>query len=107
MGRAAGILKHRVELWQPVTSTNTYGEDEITHKRIDTVYAQVQPLSGRERFYAQQVSAEITHRVTMRYRSDVDSSWRLVFKNRTLNIDSVINIDEANRWLELVCKEEA
>ena len=43
-----GTLRHRVELQEPVENQDGYGEAERTYTTYATVWASVEPLSGRE-----------------------------------------------------------
>ena len=52
------------------------------------------------------LTLEITHKVRIRYRSDVVAGWRVLFGSRTFDILSIINPDERNIILELVCRED-
>jgi SPP1 family predicted phage head-tail adaptor len=65
----------------------------------------VEPLQGRELWTAKQVVAEVTHRIRFRHLSGVVPTQRVVFGSRTFEILSVINPEERNRELELLCKE--
>lgn len=69
-------------------------------------WAKIEPLRGRELFMAQQVKSRVSHRVTLNYREGVKPSWRIVFKERNLEIETVINVLEADVVLELMCIEE-
>lgn len=77
------------------------------------------PLSGRELFAAQQVQAQTTHKIRMYYRGDVTTKMRLRMLKpgapaanptatdyRIFNIESAVNLGEANRELELLVVEE-
>jgi SPP1 family predicted phage head-tail adaptor len=44
-------------------------------------------------------------RVFIRYVSDLDTSDRLKYKGKTLQIRAIINIEERDRWLELYCED--
>ena len=77
----------------------------LTWTDVATVWAAIEPLKGAERLHAQQLQSPVTHRVTMRYRAGVRPSMRLVFDARTLNIRAVIDPQERNRTLELLCEE--
>ena len=101
----AGQLRHRVTLQSKTEARNDYGEPEHTWSDEATLYAKVDPLSADERTDAQQVGSQRTHKVTIRYRPGVTSEKRLRFDGRTLNITSVINPLEYDRWLELECEE--
>jgi SPP1 family predicted phage head-tail adaptor len=64
----AGQYDKRVTVWENVPSTNDDGQQVETPVEFITRWASVKPLTGRERFLAQQTQADTTHRV--RVRSD-------------------------------------
>jgi SPP1 family predicted phage head-tail adaptor len=102
-----GKLRHRIiiqSLQKVDDGGGGYTEDWVN---IGNVWASVQPLQGRELFQAQQVQAELSHKVRIRYREGIVPSMRVVFNNRIMEIQSVINIDEANREIELLCIERS
>lgn len=70
-----------------------------------TTYAQVHPMRGDELFQAQQKFQDVTHKVTIDYRSGINSRMRLKWGTRILHISGIINPREANRSLELMCRE--
>ena len=105
MGVTAGRLDKRVTLQSATSARDGHGQPIATWTTVATVWAAVEPIRGREYFSAQQVSAETTHRVTIRWRSGVSPQWRVVFGDRTFRIESVINPRERNERLELMCVE--
>lgn len=102
----AGKLRHRVTIQQPTSVTDSYGGQSQTWSDVATVWASVEPLSGNERWRAQQVQPGISHKVTLRYRAGINSSMRIVHEARNLNIDAVLNTDERNIELVLMCMEQ-
>jgi len=103
----AGKLRHRVTIQQPVESSpNEYNEDTITWTDVCKVWAEIVPTTAAEFQRNERISMDSTHVVTIRYRSGLDSTMRVVYDSRNLNIDSIINKDERGIRLELVCKEE-
>lgn len=72
---------------------------------LATVWGRVEPLGGAERLRAMQLDARVSHRVTLRYRADVTARERLVFGQRVFKIRAVINLEERNEWLQLLCEE--
>ena len=73
---------------------------------LDTVWAEVLPLAGREGWDVKQVNADLTHRVVMRYRSDVTAQCRLKVGTAYLNIvGPPKNVGGAGAILELDCVE--
>lgn len=101
----AGKLKHSVTVQRDTGTVNSSGQVVENWTTYITRRAEIVPLTGRELFAAQQVDGEVTHKVIMRYDSGVTSKMRLLFGSRVLNIESIININEANRDMELICKE--
>ncbi len=101
----AARLRHRVTIQQPVVAVNGYGERITTWSTVATVWAAVEPLRGREFFDAEQVQAEISHRVIMRYRAGMESTMRLLYATRVLHIGTIIDVDERHRELQLMCRE--
>ncbi len=104
--RGAGALRQRVTIQERVPN-ETSGADAPYYKSIKTVWASVEPLSGRELFIAQQVQAQVTHKVRVRYTKEVALSpkRRFLFGDRKLSIDSVANADERNVYLDCMCTE--
>ena len=102
----AGKLRHRVELLSPTGAQDTFGGTSATGlASFATVWASVEALTGRELFAAQQVVAEVTHRVTMRYMPGVLAKMVVWFDNRQFQIQAVQNPDERKKMLMLLCLE--
>ena len=101
----SGRLRHRVTIQQPVVAVNGYGERITTWSTVATVWGAVEPLRGREFFDAEQVQAEVSHRVVLRYRSGLATTMRLLHLTRVLHIQAIIDVDERHRELQLMCRE--
>jgi SPP1 family predicted phage head-tail adaptor len=104
---SAGDLRHKVTIQSPPTTLDDSGHPTGSWTTVRTVCANVMPLRGRELFNAQQAQVRTTHKVTIRYMAGVTGKQRLLFGTRTLEIDSVINVEERNHTLELMCFEES
>ena len=103
----AGRLRHRVTSQQPTEgAADSYGATADSWSDVvANVPAEVLTLSATEAFTAQQVEAEATVQVTLRYRSDLTSAMRFVSDGRTLPIISVIP-DVRHRELVCLCRED-
>jgi SPP1 family predicted phage head-tail adaptor len=103
----AGQLRHRVTLESPVASLDAYRQESRSWATVGTYWAFVRSPEGREAVIARQLRADVTHVVTMRYlgSTTLNAECRLVFRGRTLNILSVLNVDERRRTYELHCQE--
>lgn len=103
----SGSLRHRVIIQKPqAIQSQVSGESTDGWASVATTFASVEPLSGKERLTAEQVQADVTHRIIMRYRGEFDPTYRISFRGRVFHVESVINRDERNRSLELLAVEE-
>ena len=102
----AGKLRQQAQLWKPpdATTPDTFGDVSGSYTLVDPGYwCSIKPGTGREFWMAQQVRADITHIITLRYRSDIGPRWRLVwndgFNTRTFELGPPLTTDE--RFFEM------
>lgn len=100
-----GKLRHRITLLRQVNEVNDYGASTQTWKRVATVWADVRPLSGREYFSAQQVQSEVTTQIWLRHIEGIKPTMKVKFGKREFEILSVLNTQERDVSLQLMCKE--
>lgn len=89
----AGLLRERVTILAPTESKNAFGESNIDFVERETVWASVTGVSAREVIQAMQANAIITHRVRIRFYPDITFQHRLRWRDRTLEIVSVVERD--------------
>jgi SPP1 family predicted phage head-tail adaptor len=98
----AGRLDQRVTLQQKSVTRAANGEEVVTWNTVDTVWAEVAPLRGREFFAGAQMQDAVDVRVRIRHRAGVTRDMRLVWNGAPLDIVSVIALGR-NEALELMC----
>jgi SPP1 family predicted phage head-tail adaptor len=104
----AGKLRHRVELQKPTESTlGSDGLPVVTWSTQERRWAEIRPLSARELFAAQQVQAQVTHAVKLRWTNPLNAKYRIKWNTRYFGIESVIDPDERNVEHTLLCREVA
>lgn len=104
---AIGDMRHRITVQEPVKSPDGYKGHTVQWRDLIEVWASVEPLSGREYFYSHQIKAEVTHRVKIRYRTDITVKMRIkLSEDRALAIESILDLQERHEILELLCREE-
>lgn len=105
----AGALRHRVALQKYDGGTDDYGDllrqDDSHWQTMATVWAAVDPVSGREYYAAEQAQSEVTHKVRLRYRAGVTPGMRVLLGQRRLYIRSVIDWGERHESLLLMAQE--
>jgi SPP1 family predicted phage head-tail adaptor len=100
-----GKLRHRITIEQVTETQDTDGSVVETWAVFATIQASIEPISGREYFAAQSTQADVTHRIRLRYLSGVTPKMRVNYSSRIFDILSVINVNERNRELQLMCRE--
>lgn len=103
-----GHFRHRITFQEQVETPDGGGGYDLSWQNIaemPTVWARIIPLSGSERLAAQRLESRITHRIRIRYRAGITPDLRAAFKGRTFNIRAVINVEEKNRFLDLLAEE--
>ena len=101
-----GHMRHRLTLQTVSRSTSTVsGSQTNTWSTATTLWAAIEPTSGREFQRADSQVAEVTHKVTCRYRAAIEPDARFTWGSRTFEIVSVVNMDELNTWCECLCRE--
>lgn len=100
-----GKLRHRITLLRQVNEVNDYGASTQTWMMVATVWADVRPLSGREYFSAQQVQSEVTTQIWLRHIEGIKPTMKVKFGKREFEILSVLNTQERDVSLQLMCKE--
>jgi len=100
-----GKLRNRVTIEQVAETQDSDGSVIETWSNYAGAQAAIEPISGREYFAAQTTQADVTHRISLRYVSGVTPKMRVKYGSRVFDILSVININERNRELQLMCRE--
>lgn len=104
----AGELRHRIEIQENTTTTL----DDAGHARpeawntVATVWGAVVPKEGQEFFRALQTQPNMTDMLKIRYYPGLTSAMRMLFHGRALNIQSVVNVEERNIEMHVLCKED-
>lgn len=104
----AGDLNKRIQISKLVTGSptvNEFGEPNTSWESLDTVWAAIEPLSGREFWAQQQVQSEITVRIRIRYRDDILPGMKAEYGSKKYVIQNVIDRDEQHAELQLMCSE--
>jgi len=99
-----GKLRHVVEVQEATASRNSFGETIKTWETTSCPWASVMPLQGRELEIAKQINSQIDHAVVIRFQ-EIATTNRLIFKGRTLEILSILNVEERDHELHIFCRE--
>ena len=102
----SGKYRHLISIQQPALAADGVGEMLPAWSTLyASLYAEVEPLSGKEAIAKDQINSNVTHRVRTRYVPGVLPAMRVLYGARTLQIQHVMNVSERDRELELSCVE--
>ena len=100
-----GKLRHRITIQTYTASKNSFGEEIKLWTDYARVSASIEPLSGKELFTAQQLHAETTTQIIIRYLEGMNTSMRILFGTKVYDILHISNKEERNIAVYLLCKE--
>ena len=101
----SSTMRRRITVQSRSTALDSYGQQVITWSDVLSCWASIEPLSGRELIAAQAVSSELSHTVTIQYRTTVTAAMRVLYQGRVFNIQSSTDPDTAHVALQLLCSE--
>jgi SPP1 family predicted phage head-tail adaptor len=101
----AGKLRNRITITAPDDAGSDWG-GEYTYSTFATVWASIEPLSGREIMDLRQDNAEVSHRIICRYVKGVKPSMRISFQGKTYYITAVMDAQSRHEYLEILAREE-
>nr|WP_292772333.1 phage head closure protein [Mesorhizobium sp.] len=97
-----GSLRRELSLQACTTVSDGLGGHTESWAEVATVFAQIEPVSTSSVFGSDQTIETVTHRITMRWRSDVSSGMRLRRQDRIFDIVTVHDPDDSRRYV--VCR---
>lgn len=104
-----GKMRHRITFQRFGGSLDDYGDplqaDDSQWDDAATVWAAIDPISGREFYAAEQSQSEVSHKVRCRYKSGLDTAMRIICGKRRFRIISIIDWEERHESLLIMCKE--
>jgi SPP1 family predicted phage head-tail adaptor len=101
----AGKYKHRVEFQAKATVQDEYGEPVDAWQTVIECWGLVHYLTGRELWAAKQANSEVTGRVELRYRDDISPEMRIKYRDRFMDIESIVPLEHDRREIHVNFKE--
>jgi len=102
-----GDLNHKVLIQYPTKAGDGMGGFTDTWNDGDSIFCSIWPITASEQIQSSASTMIASHRIRMRYRSDIKANWRLRYHNSYFNIVSIIDRNMDHRMLELLVKEAA
>lgn len=100
----AGDLRQSVTLIRPDTTIGEHSRRTTVWTDVATVPAAKADVSGREFFAAHAVNAEDIVTFTIRWRDDIDTTWRVRHGTAAYNILEVNHLGYMRDYMRLKCR---
>jgi SPP1 family predicted phage head-tail adaptor len=100
-----GSLTDRVSLQRRVDTSELEGGVTHMFMTVNSLWARVRTLSARLAMAADGRTAEASHSVVVRFRSDVSVGDRFGYRGRWLEVVGVNDLDGRRAWLSCTCAE--
>jgi len=102
----SGSMRHLIHFEEPtITRDSLGGEVKTWSSLITQEWVQIIPLKGDERYRSSKLDTEVTHKIRLRYRSDINSKMRIIHEGRTFKIDSILNVYEKDKEQDIMATE--
>lgn len=94
-------MRHRVVLMQPLRTTDEFGQQVTTWSNTE-VWAKVttKPKDKATPVAGVQLGS-IAYTIDIRYRNDVDASWRVNFDGKIMDIATAVDVTGERRFLKI------
>lgn len=110
---SATDLKARIKIERKQSTADGQGGYDVAWEQIGFPWAKWMPMSGSEQFQAMRVGSEVRGKAIIRFKGDgngapyYSAADRVTYLGRTYAITSVVDLDNAHRFLELMLTETA
>lgn len=90
MGIKAGELRHKVIIQRYTVGAKDEDGFELPSQWVEhaAIWSKITPLSSNDLISAQAEQSEVTARMKIRYRTDIDTTMRVIWKGRVFAINS-------------------
>lgn len=105
VGLPSGNLNRRISIMQHIDIPDAGSGDDRSWKLFATCWASMKPQPGHEIFHTEQVEEQLAYVIRIRYRKGIDPSMRVYYKNRIMEIRSVMDVMEEHKEIQLLCQE--
>lgn len=105
---STGEMRQRVIVQFSNIASDGIGGGSESWESSASIWANITPVSARQSLFLSAQQTNITHTATFRYSASMDlkqSRFRLSYKGRIFNIQSVINRNEDDYYTEVTLTE--
>lgn len=99
-------LNKKISIYSKAGVNDGLGGVDHEETLICQPWAAIWPVGAKETRENMRTEATITHNIRIWFRPGITHKMKIVFGSREFEIFGIINPDESNRFLDLVCEEK-
>jgi SPP1 family predicted phage head-tail adaptor len=101
-----GLFRTELSLQQATVAGDGHGGHTESWAELAKVLCRVEPLAARSAYQADQTIETVTHRITLRARTDLSAGMRFVSDTRVFEVLTVHDPDETGRYVVCSAREQ-
>jgi SPP1 family predicted phage head-tail adaptor len=106
----AGKMRERIAITKPSGVQDSFGaisSNPSSWQVVENCWARIEAVSGKDQAAAATYVSTVSHRITIRNPREIAITTAMVvwFQTRTFQIVAVLNPNETNKMLYLLCTE--
>ena len=105
MSNSIGKMRYRVKVERATNTRDAGGGLSQVCNSVATIYANIKPKSANSTYRQGILQEKVTHEITIRFMKNIDTNSRITYGNRSFAVNGIINVDERDRFLTLLCEE--
>ena len=105
MSNSIGKMRYRVAIEGATNTRDAGGGISQSFSPVTYIYANIKPMNANSTYRQGIVQEKVTHEVTIRYMKNISTNSRVTYGSRNFNVKGIINVDERDRFLKLLCEE--
>lgn len=98
-------LRTRIGLFAPVETQDETGGVFRTFNQIASLWCNITPFSGDERFTTGRVEEVVSHHITIRWRDDIKAPMRFYLGARMFDVVAIADLDSRRRRMMVLVEE--
>ncbi|UOF79256.1 head tail joining protein [Caudoviricetes sp.] len=98
-------MRERVAAYSQSQTVNAAGEITSGWSLIATIWARVEPLSASQIVLANRDDAQRIYKMVIRYRTDITTNSRIIWRNRKFDVTGVMDETEQRQFLTVMLLE--
>ena len=105
MSNSIGKMRYKVKVETATNTRDAGGGLSQTFGAVAYIFANIKPKNANSIYRQGILQEKVTHEITIRYRQDIDTNSKITYGNRSFAVNGIINVDERDRFLTLLCEE--